>query len=348
MLATRAARAALCAGALGLACARPSQTLAHGGKDHGAPGAAATPAVATQAAPVANAGDKLGSGSNGGARWGADYFPNVTLVTHEGHKVRFFDDLVAGKVVAINFIFTSCADVCPLETSQLVRVQEILGERLGQDIFFYSVTIDPDRDTPAVLAKYRERFGARWPFLTGDEADIVQLRKKLGLYVEEIQDGSLNHNLSMIIGNQATGRWMRRSPFENPHVLADQLANWLTGWRAAQTGPDYAEAPKLRSITRGEQIYRTRCASCHTLTGQEPDGALGPDLLGVNQRREQQWLLDWLRAPDQMIKAGDPVALALYELYNRLTMPNTGLNRMEAVALLEYIDAETERVKASP
>ena len=275
--------------------------------------------------------------------WGANYFPNVPLVTHDGKTVHFFDDLIKDKIVAINFIYTHCSDSCPLETAQLVRVQKILGDRIGKDVFFYSITIDPDHDTAEALKEYRERFKARWTFLTGKKSDITLLRKKLGLYVEEIQDGSNNHNVSMIIGNQSTGRWMKRSPFENPHVLADQLANWLTEWKTARRSDNYANAPELRSMSRGEHLFRTRCASCHSLTGDEPDKALGPDLLAVTQRRDRRWLLDWLKAPDRMLKKKDPVALALYKQYNELAMPNMHLNREEALALLAYIDGETER-----
>ena len=282
--------------------------------------------------------------SSHAATWGANYFPNVPLVTQDGDHVRFFDDLIKDKIVVINFIYTSCPDSCPLETAQLVRVQDILGDRLGQDIFFYSITIDPGHDSPEVLEEYKDRFGAKWTFLTGAEADITLLRRKLGLYIEEIQDGSNNHNVSMIIGNQATGRWMKRSPFENPYVLADQLGNWLTGWKAPPTGKDYATAPTLRSIPRGEQIYRTRCATCHTLTGHEPAGALGPDLLGVTHWRDMTWLLNWLRAPDQMLANKDPIAIELYEKYDRLAMPNMRLNKDEALALIDYIEEETQRL----
>lgn len=280
--------------------------------------------------------------------WGANYFPNVALTTHEGEEVHFFDDLIEGKVVAINFIYTRCPDTCPLETAQLVRVQKIMGDRLGKDVFFYSISIDPENDTPQVLKEYRERFGANWAFLTGDKNDIIKLRKKLGLYIAEIQDGSNNHNVSMIIGNQATGRWMKRSPFENPHVLADQIGNWLTGWKARQgRSGDYANAPELRNISRGEQIFRTRCSSCHSLSGREPAGALGPDLLGVNQRREKRWLYDWLKAPDQMLKKKDPIAIGLYNQYNKLAMPNMRLNKEEAQVLLDYIGSETQRIQGS-
>ena len=280
------------------------------------------------------------------APWGADYFPNVPLITQDGEEVRFFDDLIENKIVAVNFIYTTCVDTCPLETAQLVRTARILGDRLGKDVFFYSITIDPERDTPEVLKEYRERFRANWTFLTGADEDITLIRRKLGLYIEEIQDGSLNHNVNMIIGNQATGRWMKRSPFENPYVLADQLGNWLPGWTAPTKGDDYANAPELRSIPRGEQLFRTRCATCHTVTGDEIEGALGPDLLGVTKQREINWLLNWLRAPDQMLEAGDPIATALYKKYNNLAMPNMRLNKQEALDLIEYMDDETNRAEA--
>ena len=276
--------------------------------------------------------------------WGKNYFPNVPLITDEGETVHFFDDLIEDKVVVINFIYTSCPDTCPLETAQLVRVQKLMEDRVGKDVFFYSISIDPKTDTPEVLKEYKKRFGAKWTFLTGEKSDIINLRKKLGLYIDEIQDGSNNHNVNMIIGNQKTGRWMKRSPFENTHVLADQIGNWLTGWKAKPKGQSYANAPELRSIPRGEQIYRTRCASCHTLTGNEIAGALGPDLLGVSQRREEQWLYDWLKAPDQMLKKKDPIAMDLYRKYNNLAMPNMRLHQKEAQQLLSYINDETERL----
>ena len=278
--------------------------------------------------------------------WGAEYFPNVELTTQDGETVRFFDDLIEDKVVLINFIYTTCVDTCPMETAQLAQVQKVLGDRMGKDVFFYSISIDPEHDTPEVLKEYRARFRAKWTFLTGNKADIIELRKKLGLYIEEIQDGSNNHNVNMIIGNQATGRWMKRSPFENPYVLADQLGNWLTDWRSPPRGQNYADAPQLRTIPRGEQLFRTRCTVCHTLTGIESDDALGPDLLGVTRIREKEWLLNWLRAPDQMLAQKDALATALFIKYNELAMPNQRLNRMEAEELLDYIATETDRLNS--
>ena len=274
--------------------------------------------------------------------WGANYFPNIPLTTQDGKTVHFFDDLIKDKIVAINFIYTRCPDTCPLETAQLVKVQEILGDRVGKDVFFYSISIDPKNDTPSVLKEYKERFRADWTFLTGKDSDIIKLRKKLGLYIAEIQDGSNNHNVNMIIGNQTTGRWMKRSPFENPYVLADQIGNWLEGWKRPPQGDDYANAPELRSISKGEHLFRTRCATCHTINGNEAEGALGPDLLGVTQRRESNWLLNWLRAPDQMLEKKDPIAMALYKKYNNVAMPNMRLNKEEALDLIAYMDEKSQ------
>jgi protein SCO1/2 len=292
--------------------------------------------------------------ATGGSRWGASYFPNVPLVTHEGRSVRFFEDLLKDKVVAINFIFTSCPDSCPLETARLASVQRILGDRMGRDVFFYSITIDPARDTPAVLKEYAARFqaGPGWLFLTGDEADITLLRKKLGVFMEELQqDGSTDHNLSLVIGNQATGRWMKSSPFENPHVLATQLGSWLHNWKWADPDrKDYADAPKLRNLSRGESLFRTRCAACHTIGGGEiAAGAsqqpLGPDLLGVTQKRERDWLARWLADPEQMLAERDPIVIELYARYNKVLMPNLRLTEVDVRELIDYMDAESRRVQ---
>src|SRR5262249_13197399 len=77
------------------------------------------------------------------ARIRAHHLPNVTLITHQGRRVRFYDDLVKGKVVAINFMFTRCGQFCPITTANLAQVQAALGARVGRDVFLYSITLDP-------------------------------------------------------------------------------------------------------------------------------------------------------------------------------------------------------------
>lgn len=289
-----------------------------------------------------------------GERWGAGYFPNVELTSHEGKSYRFFDDLIQGKVVMINFIYTSCPDSCPLETARLAEVARILGDRVGKDVFIYSISIDPETDTPQVLARYAERYEAMpgWLFFTGDEREIVALRKKLGLYIAEIQsDDSNDHNLSLIIGNQATGRWMKRSPFENPHVLATQVGSWLHGWKAPPAAQrEFAQAPTLRPISDGERLFRTRCAACHKI-GEQTVGTsvvvdaarLGPDLQDVTERREGAWLKRWLKEPDVMLRDKDPLAMKLFAEYREVPMPNMRLSDEDVHALLQFLRAESRR-----
>jgi protein SCO1/2 len=289
---------------------------------------------------------------DGGSRWGADYFPNVPLVTHEGKSVRFFDDLIENKVVLINFIYTSCEDSCPLETARLANVQKILGDRVGRDVFMYSITVDPDTDTPEVLKQYAEKFniGPGWLFLTGEYGDLVLLRKKLGLYIADLRQDLNDHNTSIIMGNQATGRWMKRSPFENPYFLAEQLGSWLSNWkRPAANQASYADAPKLRKISRGENLFRTRCIACHTIgEGDIVDSAsrqVGPDLLGVTWRRERAWLTRWLAEPQKMLAEKDPIIMGLLAEYGNVTMPNMHLNEIDVTSLLEYLETESRRVE---
>jgi protein SCO1 len=73
--------------------------------------------------------------------WGRDYFTNITLTSHEGKELRFYDDLLKDRIVVVNFIFTKCGDVCPLDTAQLKRVQELIGDHAGRDVFIRSPSI---------------------------------------------------------------------------------------------------------------------------------------------------------------------------------------------------------------
>jgi protein SCO1/2 len=280
--------------------------------------------------------------------WGRDYFPNTELVTHQGQRVRFFDDLIANKVVVISFIYTSCPDACPLETARLAGVQEALGGRVGQDVFFYSISIDPARDTVEALAKYAERFGAGpgWQFLRGEEEDVLELRRKLGVLGAN-ETKLEEHSLSVVIGNQATGRWMRRSPFENAYVLADEIGAWLHNWKSPTViDEDYADAPELRSVSKGEALFRTRCSACHVIGPGDGLTRSGPNLQGVVEWRDRAWLERWIREPDRMLVEGDSLALTLFESYQRVPMPNMRLNELEVAAVIEFMQEESERTLA--
>src|SRR5207247_4196562 len=120
--------------------------------------------------------------------------------THDCVKVRVYDDLLKDKSVAINVIYTRCKDVCPLETAKLAQVQRLFGERMGKDIFFYSISIDP-WDTPKVLKAYAQKFGVGpgWLFLTGKPQDIKLITRKLGLSRASDADNKDGHSASLMV-----------------------------------------------------------------------------------------------------------------------------------------------------
>jgi len=283
----------------------------------------------------------------------ADYFPNVRLTTQDGATVRFYDDLIKDKTVAIDLIYTTCQYACPLETARLAQVQRVLGDRVGRDIFFYSITIDPAHDTPAVLKEYAERYhvGPGWLFLTGDAADIELISRKLGLYTSPADAGPDGHTPSLLVGNEATGQWMRNSALDDPRFLARTIGDWLNSWKtnAARPLQSFADVPML-AFDRGEYTFRNHCAACHTIGGGD---RIGPDLKGVASSRDRGWLERYIAAPDRMLADGDPIARALLEEYKQVRMPNLSLTQDDARVLIAYIAAQDEgapssRAAASP
>jgi protein SCO1 len=287
----------------------------------------------------------IGPEANADTRAPHRRFPEIELTTHEGKRVRFYEDLIQDKVVSINFIFTRCSDSCPAETAKLKEVYDRLGDRVGRDIFMYSISIDPEHDTPGALKEFAEKFqtGPGWLFLRADEDDVRRLEERFGLDLNEDEyDDPKDHNISLVMGNERTGQWIKRSPFDNPGALARILSYRLfDGMVARNDVKSYSEVPELPQLSEGAFLFRTRCESCHTLGGGE---GLGPDLIGVTARRERSWLARWIREPDKMIEEGDPQALALYAQYRELAMPNLRLEHTEVNALLEFlVEQDRER-----
>jgi protein SCO1 len=274
-------------------------------------------------------------------RWGADYFPNVALWTHEGQQVRFYDDLIKGKIVAIDLIYTTCQYACPLETARLAQVQRVLGDRVGRDIFFYSITIDPDHDTPAVLKDYAEKYHAApgWLFLTGKAADIELISRKLGLYSEPDPANPDGHTPMLVVGNERTGQWMRHSAVDNPRFLARTIGDWLTSWDngAKQALRSFAEVPAF-DFDEGQYTFKNHCAACHTIGAGD---AIGPDLKGVTATRDRNWLVRFIATPDRLFADDDPIATALLARYKQVRMPNLSLTDRDATVLLDYIAKES-------
>jgi protein SCO1/2 len=272
------------------------------------------------------------------SRWGADYFPNVTLTTQFNKQVKFYDDLLKGKKVAIYLMYTTCKFACPLETARLAQVQRYLGDRVGKDIFFYSITIDPKHDTPQVLKSYAEQFhaGPGWLFLTGKESDIDLISKKLGLYTEPDTANQDGHTPSLLIGDERGGQWMVNSALDNPHFLALMIGQFLDSWNnpVHSETHSYAEAEPIK-FDRGQYVFGSKCAACHTIG--RGDG-VGPDLLNVTSAREHTWLTHYLTKPDEMLAHGDPIATALFKKYKQVRMPNLGLDPVEIESVIHYLD----------
>jgi protein SCO1 len=152
-------------------------------------------------------------GSKNAAQRGprADYFPNSVIQTHEGRSVRFYDDLIHGKIVAINMMYADCSGICPAMTANLVKVQKRLGDRVGRDIFMYSITLTPEVDTPEKLKAYAEHngVGPGWQFLTGRKADIELIRRKLGFVdPDPVLDRDKSTHTGMVrVGNEKYDQW---------------------------------------------------------------------------------------------------------------------------------------------
>jgi protein SCO1 len=157
------------------------------------------------------------------------YFPNLTLVTHEGRRVHFYDDLLKDKIVLLNFMYADCAGVCPGITTNLAKVHRLLGDRMGRDTFFYSITLKPAHDTPAVLKEYAAMHGVGrgWLLLTGAPADIELLRRRLG-YVDPdpAADRDVSTHIGMVrFGNEARELWGACPGLAEAGRLAESLAS---------------------------------------------------------------------------------------------------------------------------
>jgi protein SCO1 len=168
------------------------------------------------------------------------YFPNVVLTTHEGRRVKFYDDLIKDKIVTINMMYATCEGVCPRITSNLIRVQRLLGERVGRDIFMYSITLKPEKDTPEVLASHirMHKVGPGWLFLTGAPADVETLRRRLGFTDPdpERDRDTTNHIGNLRYGNEPRHIWGSCPGLLSAATIATSISgvDWAPDRRAAQ------------------------------------------------------------------------------------------------------------------
>lgn len=281
-----------------------------------------------------------------GSPWGAAYFPDVELLTHDGRTVRFYSDLVKDRRVVVSFVYTRCVKACGLITANLARVQRELGDRVGKDVHFLSVSLDPERDRPEALAAYAAAFkaGPGWTFLTGRAEDVALLRRKLG-DVAPVEE----HAPRVSVGDDRTGTWWSTTALDDPRYLAMIIAAWMDPRQAGGdrvAGRGYSAAQPMARRPPGEAIFRQRCAACHVPGGR----SVGPDLRGTVALRDRAWLRRWLKEPDRVLAERDPLALELLARHGNVPMPNLGLTDREVDEVVGYLEAadaaaETERAE---
>ena len=152
---------------------------------------------------------------------------NRTLRTHTGRSVRFYDDLVRGRVVTVNLAYTRCTGSCPTGFRALAQLQSMLGDAPGKDVFMYTLTLDPEHDTPKVLREARREYGAGpgWTFLTGAPDAIEDVRRSLGLYDPDprVDADRSQHSGLVVMGNDPLDRWCRVPLGFRPEQIYDAL-----------------------------------------------------------------------------------------------------------------------------
>ena len=199
--------------------------------------AARQPAAAAGAAVVNAAGEAPKSEGESAA---SRYFPNTVLVTQEGRPVRFYDDLLKGRIVLINFMFTTCAGVCSPMTANLAKVQRYLGEHVGREVEMISISVDPATDTPEVLRKYAASFKAQpgWDFLTGKKEDVEAVLAKVGGYT----DDKSKHSAVLLVGDVPAGKWKKLLAMGNAAEIASAVKEMIAAREKPAAGEKSADA----------------------------------------------------------------------------------------------------------
>jgi len=152
---------------------------------------------------------------------GRNYFTNVQLVAQDGRPMRFYDDVLKGRLVLVNFVFTECGDACPLITALLLQTRQLLGAQ-ASEARFVSITVDPERETPQTMAAFAKKHSAvdpEWLWLSGSKANIEQVTKRLGAYTDTRE----THFTGLLVGNLRTDRWVKMRPDAPPQLIAEQL-----------------------------------------------------------------------------------------------------------------------------
>ncbi|MFL5310685.1 MAG: c-type cytochrome, partial [Myxococcales bacterium] len=168
--------------------------------------------------------------------------------------------------------------------------------------------------------------------------------KKLGLASLTDAANRDGHQPTMMIGRDATGQWMRISAVDNARFLATTIVHFIDGFKSTAPVASYATMGPVRDLGKGEYLFKSRCAACHTVGRGD---AVGPDLSNVTQRRDRDWLSKYIAQPDQMLAGGDAIAKELFGKYKEVRMPNLDMRHEEVDAVLSYIEQQSKTAASS-
>ena len=151
----------------------------------------------------------------------------------DGEPIEFSSEAIGDRIVAIDFVYTTCSTICPVISSVFTQVQEELGDHMGRDVWLLSISIDPTRDTPERLRDYADKFGAGpgWIWLTGPKTTVDRVLIGLDAYNADIVD----HPSVVLIGDGRSGRWTRRLGFPVPEDIVARLEQLVAARDATQT-----------------------------------------------------------------------------------------------------------------
>ena len=182
---------------------------------------------AVAAAMRANSTDTANTESNESGSARKMVIPDVEVLDQNGNALHFYSDLIKGKTVAINFIFTNCTTICPPLAATFARVQKDLGDKAGRDVHFISISVDPLTDTPERLKAWGAKFkaGDGWTFVTGEKQEVDKLLNALGASVSRRED----HSPTVIVGNDLKGVWTRTYGLARSTQIVGLIMNVIEG-----------------------------------------------------------------------------------------------------------------------
>lgn len=153
--------------------------------------------------------------------------PDVQVLDQDGNQLHFYSDLIKGKTVAINFIFTNCTTICPPLGATFARVQKQMGDKVGRDVHFISISVDPLTDTPERLKAWGAKFkaGNGWTFVTGTKEEMDKLLNALGASVARRED----HTPAVIVGNDLKDVWSRTYGLANTSQMVGLILKVMEG-----------------------------------------------------------------------------------------------------------------------